>query len=66
MSILIEDLIRLHNIVIFYDSNSNDQFKKTKSILRYYNVESLLVIKLDKINSENRDCLIKITGSLRV
>ena len=66
MSILIEDLIRLHNIVIFYDNNSNEQFKKTKLILKYYKVESLLVLKLDKINSENKDYLIKITGSLRV
>ena len=68
MTILIEDLIRSHDIVLLYDSNSSDQFKKTKLILKDYKVESLLVIKLDKHlnNSEHNDYLLKTVGSLKV
>lgn len=68
MSIKIEDIILSNNIVVFYDSNSTDQFKRIKSILKDYKVESLFVLKLDKdlLNSESRDYLIKITGTSQV
>ena len=64
-SILIDDLIKNNNIVLFTDSNSTEEFKKIKLILRNYKVDKLVVFKIDKnlSYSENRDYLIKISGS---
>jgi hypothetical protein len=64
-SILIDDLIKNNNIVLFTDSNSTEEFKKIKLILRNYKVEKLVVFKIDKNLSytENRDYLVKISGS---
>ena len=64
-SILIDDLIKNNNIVLFTDSNSTEEFKKIKLILRNYKVEKLVVFKIDKNLSytENKDYLVKISGS---
>lgn len=64
-SIHIDDLIKSNNIVLFTDSNSVEEFKKIKQILRNYKIDNLVVFKLDKNSnySENRDYVIKISGS---